>query len=132
MITEYDYYDYGPVGRIDLSLYGEAWDRYGCYDDLPPNVQEALQLLCHAVIQLSEDIKHSEAGVFWIGKLMILNIGDRYCLSNFGTGMAIMNLLEERKGHFSTDFFSVKQMALADPILVFAEKHALANGRREG
>ncbi|MBQ3286607.1 MAG: hypothetical protein IJH45_01495 [Firmicutes bacterium] len=129
MITEYDY---GPIGRVSLRLYGEARDLYGGYDDLPPNVQEALQLLCHAVIQLSDDIKRAEAGVFWIGKLMIMSIGDRYCLSNFNTGMAIMNLREEQKGRFSTDFFSVKQMALADPILTIAENHALANGRHEG
>lgn len=129
MINEFDF---GPVGVINLRLDGEARDHYGEYSDLPDGVKDALQLMCHAVMQIADDIKRSEAGVFWIDStFMILHVkNDIYGISNFDNGMAVMNFRKDSEGQYSTDFFSVKQLALTDPIISYACKDMKNNGRR--
>ena len=126
----------GPIGRIPLRLTGEAQSHYGQYEAFPEEIQDALQLICHAVIQLAPEIKQSENGVYRINNTyMIVNLTnghiDTYSLSNFMTGMAIMNLCAEGDGNYSTDFFAVKQLALTDRIIECADLNAFVNGRRE-
>ncbi len=133
MITAFDY---GPRGRIRLELTGEIRQRHGRCADLPENVQDALQLLAHAMIQLAPRAKRND-GALSIGDFVFLFIESPsrpmncYSLNNLlGTGYSVMNMDKNTAdGSYSTEFFSVKQMTLADPFLDAAEKDALANGR---
>ena len=124
------YYDFGPLYDVPIRLTGEVYERYGNYENLAGNIQEVLQLITHAVIQLADTIARSNAGVLWIEKhFMIMKLGSRYTINNFGNGMGVINLYEERKNCFSTDFFSIKQLALTDPILDYAYKDSIISGR---
>lgn len=127
-----EYYFYGPSDDINLRLKGEVRSLYGEYEDLPENVQYALQLLCHAVLQLAPAVKKAKAGVFWVDNaLVIINIqGDVFSVNNFATGMAVMNFRRDADGSYSTDFFSIKQMASIDPILIRAYNDVDIHGRR--
>lgn len=126
------YFDFGPAKNIELEFTGDAAKYYNCYEYLPIDVQEALQLLCHAIIQVLPIATNNEMGKLWIDDtFFILNINNsKYCISNFKTGMAVMNLTKESSNKYTTDFFSTKQMALTDPIISYAYNDALINGRR--
>ena len=127
-------FEFGPKEKIKLTLEGEAKAIYGSYDNLPDNIKDALQILCHAALQLSDEAKKSKGGILWINKFMIAIISNEYreafCINNFNNGMAIMNLTKKQGGYF-TDFFSIKQLALADPIITAAHNDVLRNGRKE-
>ena len=125
-------YYFGPDEEISLKLTGDVWMQYGEYEDLPENVQDSLQLLCHAVLQLSPAIKKARAGVLWIDNAFaIINTHDDvFSVNNLATGMAVMNFRRDADGGYSTDFFSVKQMASSYPIISYAYEDVYINGRR--
>ena len=129
MITEFEF---GPVHRMNIELVDDAWRHYGCFSSLPENVQDALQLMCHAIIQIADDIKRAKSGVFQIDAIfMIIIIKDNYyCINNIGNGMAVMNFCMENDNSCTIDFFSVKQLALTDPIISFALMDSYWSGRR--
>ena len=127
-------FEFGPMEEIKLTLEGEAKEIYGSYSNIPENIQDALQLLCHAAIQLSEETKKTNGGILWIKKFLIATISndfcEAFCISNFNNGMSIMKFTKQKEGYF-TDFFSVDQLSLADPIIIAAHNDAVRNGRKE-
>lgn len=127
----YDEILYGPYGKIPLRLTGEAASHYGSYESLPWEVQEVLQMLIHAVVQLEKEIASAKGGVLFITQfLMIVNIvGGIYEVSDFESGMSVMSLEKKGDGTFSSDFFSIKQLKKIDPILDYAEQNAAIYGR---
>ena len=127
-----EYYFYGPSGDINLRLKDEVRSLYGEYEYLPENVQYALQLLCHAVLQLAPTVKQTDAGVLWLDNaLVIINThGNDFSVNNIATGMAVMNLYKDADGSYSTDFFSITQLTLINPIILRAYEDADEHGRR--
>lgn len=123
-------FDFGPPGIIDLRFTGEVKEVHGCYSNLPEQVQDGLQLLCHAIIQLSPAVKKADAGVLWVDdSLVIINVGRAFILNNFGTGKAVLNLNQEKDGSYSTDYFSYRQMEIAGMVVDCAYRDLWINGR---
>lgn len=129
-------FDFGPIGEINLMLEKDAKTYFGEYTNLPEEVKNVLQLIIHAVIQITNDIDDQKPEVLWVGNTFrIMHMksevkGDGYTIGNRTNGMAVITFNKDISGRFSTSFFSVKQLALVEPILDYAYQDALAYGRR--
>jgi len=86
-------FDFGPESEINIRLVDEAKSIYESYHSLPTNIQEALQLIFHAMLQVSKEVLNSKGGVlcietnFMIIGLKGLDNFNRYILINMDSGM---------------------------------------------
>ena len=131
-------FDFGPENEINIRLVDGAESIYGSYDSLPTNIQEALQLILHAMLQVSKDVLNSPGGMLFIEtNFMIIGLEgrdniNRYTLINMNNEKGVINLLQDRniQGSYCTDFFFINQLFLCKPVFDFAYQDSLNKGRR--
>ena len=74
-----DNFDCGPRGRLRLSMTDNVertLGKYGFkhYDDLPDEVKDTLQLMCHAIIQFAYYLERSSDNTYIAGESLILTL----------------------------------------------------------
>ena len=126
-------YDYGPERRLSLELVGAIKEKNNGieYKDIDTNMQEALQLFCHAIYQLRDEARMSPGGVLHTADgIMLLVIGDSAQIV-MPDMMEAMHVLESDRSPYAMDIecFSSTQLMKCQPFLDYAEWHAGVYGR---
>lgn len=120
-------YEFGPIGKVKITLSGEAGANYGSFTDLPSNVQEFFQLVCHAVCQVRDLLEQADDKPYYMEDIWVIKIGNQY-LFNDDEMMTIMNV--ERIGtDYDIEFFSGKRLVKIQPLIDLAYDHFDQYGR---
>lgn len=120
-------YDFGSISKVKISLSGEAASHYGSYHDLPENIQELFQIVCHAVCQLRNVLEQADGKPYYLDDIFVIKIKNQY-LFNDSEMMTVINV-ERIDADYDIEFFSVNRLAKLQPLIDLAYKHFERNGR---
>lgn len=129
-------YEYGPETDFDISYSGDMARYNGSYEETAPNDRYLIQALCHAVYQVRNDIAAELGDGTTVLRLkggtvlMAMHLGDRDDYSLFtGDGMTAFHIIHTGRHSFEVEFVSPSQLRKAGPLIDYAFRHALTNGR---
>ena len=120
-------YDFGPIGKVKITLSGDAERRFGSYSSLPENIQELFQYVCHAVCQLHDELEQANSSAYFLGNIFVIKLLGQYQF-NDDEMMTIINV--ERIGaDYDIEFFSPNRLVKLQPLIDRAYEHFDQNGR---
>ena len=120
-------YDLGPSDQVRITLSGEALEAYGPFENLPQNVQEALQITCQAVCQTQDILERGDSGFYDLGGIFVTKILNKYLFTDEEM-MTIINV-EKLPHSYDIDFFSVNRLPKIQVLVDLADERATKDGK---
>ena len=119
-------YEFGPDTDFEIRHVGDMKKHNGSYEATNHKGQYLDQVLCHAIYEIKDEVKNSEAGILkirenlWVHYLLI-NDKDDY--SVYTDMMTALHIIQTGENSFDIEFISPRQCLKLDPLLDYACNH---------
>lgn len=131
---KYPEYEYGPKSDFNIETDGTVKEQKGAFSQLDKDEKRLLQVLCHMIYQIKDDIKSSRNGILNLGKSRIhwlpTKLGEEYSLYTDDM-ITVFRIIETGCYSFVIEFISPDQLMAAKTLDDYAYNHRLEFGRAE-